>query len=79
MVTRYGMSDELGTQVFGEAQHEVFLGRDWANHNDLSAETAKRIDDEVERIMRTAHSRAREVLDTRREQMNTMAGVLLER
>ena len=79
MVTRYGMSDELGTQVFGEAQHEVFLGRDWANHNDLSAETAKRIDDEVERIMRTAHSRAREVLDTRRDQMNTMAGVLLER
>ena len=79
MVTRYGMSEELGTQVFGEAQHEVFLGRDWANHNDLAAETAKRIDDEVERIMRTAHVRAREVLDTRREQMDTMAKVLLER
>jgi cell division protease FtsH len=34
MVTRYGMSEELGTQVFGEAQHEVFLGRDYANHHD---------------------------------------------
>jgi cell division protease FtsH len=79
MVTRYGMSDELGTQVFGEAQHEVFLGRDYAQHNDYSAETAKRIDDEVERIMREAHERARGVLGDRREQMDTMAKVLLER
>ena len=79
MVTRYGMSDELGAQVFGEAQHEVFLGRDYANHQDYSAETAKRIDDEVERIMREGHERAREVLEARREQMDTMARVLLER
>ena len=79
MVTRYGMSDELGAQVFGEAQHEVFLGRDYANHQDYSAETAKRIDDEVERIMREGHGRARTVLDERRGQMDTMARVLLER
>ena len=79
MVTRYGMSDELGAQVFGEAQHEVFLGRDYANHQDYSAETAKRIDDEIERIMRTGHARAREALDARRDQMDTMARVLLER
>ena len=79
MVTRYGMSDELGTQVFGEAQHEVFLGRDYTQKNDYSAETAKRIDDEVERIMREAHERARDVLGARRDQMDTMAAVLLER
>lgn len=79
MVTRYGMSEELGTQVYGEAQHEVFLGRDWANHNDLAAETSKRIDDEVERIMREAHQRAYVVLSQRSEQMHTMARVLLER
>ena len=79
MVTRYGMSEELGAQVFGEAQHEVFLGRDYANHQDYSAETAKRIDDEVERIMREGHGRARSVLDERRGQMDTMARVLLER
>ncbi len=79
MVTRYGMSEELGAQVFGEAQHEVFLGRDYAQKNDFSAETAKRIDDEVERIMREAHDRAREVLGSRRDQMDTMARVLLER
>ena len=79
MVTRYGMSDDLGAQVFGEAQHEVFLGRDYAQKNDFSAETAKRIDDEVERIMREAHDRAREVLADRMDQMDTMAHVLLER
>ena len=79
MVTRYGMSEKLGTQVFGEAQHEVFLGRDYANRQDYSAETAKRIDDEVERIMREGHDRARSVLDARRDQMDTMARVLLER
>ncbi len=79
MVTRYGMSDELGTQVFGEAQHEVFLGRDYADKQDYSAETAKRIDDEVERIMREGHARAREVLEARRDQMDTMAEVLLAR
>ena len=79
MVTRYGMSEELGTQVFGEANHEVFLGRDYASHQDYSAETSKRIDDEVERIMREAHARAREVLEARREQMQIMASVLLAR
>ena len=79
MVTVYGMSDELGAQVFSEPQHEVFLGRDYTNHHDLSAETSKRIDDEVERIMRQAHVRARDVLEARAEQMRTMAGVLLDR
>jgi len=79
MVTRYGMTEALGAQVFGEAQHEVFLGRDYANRQDYSAETAKRIDDEVERIMRAAHQRAREILEARRGQMATMAEVLLER
>ena len=73
------MSEELGTQVFGEAQHEVFLGRDYAQHNDYAAETAKRIDDEVERIMCEAHARAREVLEARRPQMEIMAKVLLQR
>lgn len=79
MVTRYGMSDELGTQVYGEGSHDVFLGRDYVNHRDLAAETARRIDSEVERIMREAHARARQVLESREEQMNTMANVLLER
>ena len=79
MVTRLGMSEELGTQVFGEAQHQVFLGRDYADHQDYSEQTARRIDAEVQRIMREAHQRAVEILDARRDQLDTMAAVLLER
>ena len=79
MVTRLGMSKELGTQVFGEAQHQVFLGRDYADHQDYSEETARRIDIEVQRIMREAHERAEHILSERRDQLDLMAKVLLER
>ncbi len=79
MVTRLGMSEELGTQVFGEAQHQVFLGRDYADHQDYSEETARRIDSEVQRIMREAHARAKRILTERRAQLELMADVLLER
>ena len=79
MVTRLGMSEELGTQVFGEAQHQVFLGRDYADHQGYSEETARRIDTEVQRIMREAHERAVEILSARRDQLDLMAKVLLER
>ena len=79
MVTRYGMSEALGTQVFGEAQHEVFLGRDYADKQDFSDETARRIDEEVSRIMREAHGRADEILRKYTDRMETLATVLLER
>ena len=79
MVTRLGMSAELGTQVFGEAQHQVFLGRDYADHQDYSEETARRIDAEVMRIMREAHERAEAILSERSAQLELMARVLLER
>ncbi len=79
MVTQYGMSTELGAQVFGKPNHEVFLGRDYGNTQDYSDETARRIDDEVARIMQQAHERARTVLEAHKEQMHLMASVLLER
>ena len=79
MVTQYGMSAALGTQVFGQPNHEVFLGRDYGNTQDYSEETARRIDDEVARIMKEAHDRAYEILSSHREQMDLMASVLLER
>jgi len=78
IVTQYGMSP-LGHQVFGQPNHEVFLGRDYGNTQDYSEETARRIDDEVARIMREAHDRAYEILSSRPEQMHLMANVLLER
>lgn len=79
MVTNYGMSSELGVQVFGQPNHEVFLGRDYGNTQDYSDNTARRIDDEVARIMKEAHDRAVEILSAHRDQMDLMAHVLLER
>ncbi len=78
IVTQYGMSP-LGTQVFGQPNHEVFLGRDYGNTQDYSDVTAKSIDDEVARIMKEAHDRAYEILSSHSDQMHLMAGVLLER
>ena len=79
MVTQYGMSADLGHQVFGQPNHEVFLGRDYGNTQDYSEETARRIDEEVARIMKQAHDCAYEVLVNRKDQMDLMASVLLER
>ncbi|WP_283170127.1 ATP-dependent zinc metalloprotease FtsH [Curtanaerobium respiraculi] len=79
MVTQYGMSTELGTQIFGQPNHEVFLGRDYGNTQDYSEETARRIDAEVARIMKQAHDVAYQILSERRDQMDLMASVLLER
>ncbi len=78
IVTQYGMSP-LGTQVFGQPNHEVFLGRDYGNTQDYSEETARKIDEEVSKIMKEAHDRARDILSSHADQMDLMASVLLER
>ena len=65
--------------MFGQPNHEVFLGRDYGNTQDYSDDTARRIDDEVARIMKEAHDRAEKILSSRRDQMDLMASVLLER
>ncbi|WP_165170790.1 ATP-dependent zinc metalloprotease FtsH [Adlercreutzia sp. ZJ242] len=78
IVTQYGMSP-LGTQVFGQPNHEVFLGRDYGNTQDYSEETARRIDEEVAVIMKEAHDRAYAILSAHADQMHLMASVLLER
>lgn len=79
MVTRYGFSEALGTQVYGQANHEVFLGRDYADHQDYSEATAERIDMEVNRIMQEAHDRAYKILSERKDQIEQMVAVILER
>lgn len=79
MVTRYGMSDVLGHQVYGQANHEVFLGRDYGSTPDYSEQTASVIDSEVTRIMTDAHDTAYKILTENREQLDLMASVLLER
>ena len=79
MVTRYGMSDVLGHQVYGEPNQEVFLGRDFGSTPDYSQETANTIDEEVARLMTTAHDTAFRILSENRTQLELMANVLLER
>lgn len=79
LVTRYGMSENLGTQAFGQSNHQVFLGKDYADHQDYGPRTAERIDEEVSRIMREAHERAHAILSERRPQLDLMVSVLLER
>ena len=79
MVTRYGMSDILGHQVYGEPNQEVFLGRDFGSTPDYSQETANTIDEEVARLMTTAHDTAYRILTENRAQLELMASVLLER
>ena len=79
MVARYGMSDILGHQVYGEPNQEVFLGRDFGSTPDYSQETANTIDEEVARLMTTAHDTAYSILSENRDQLELMAQVLLER
>ncbi|MDR3687149.1 MAG: ATP-dependent zinc metalloprotease FtsH [Coriobacteriia bacterium] len=79
MVTRFGMSEKLGPQTFGEASHEVFLGRDFSANADYSPEIAYEIDKEISRLIDEAYEKARGILTERRQQLDLMARVLIER
>jgi cell division protease FtsH len=79
MVTEYGMSDELGPLTFGQAQHEVFLGRDFSAHPDYSDKLAFEIDSEVRRLIDEAHDEALEILTTNRSRLDEIAAALMER
>jgi len=79
MVTRFGMSEKLGPQTFGEASHEVFLGRDFSANADYSPEVAYEIDKEVARLIDEAYEKARTILTENRDQLDLMASVLIER
>ena len=79
MVTRYGMTESLGTRVYEADQQQVFLGRDYSATPEYSQETAAKIDEEVGRILENAHNIARQIITEHRDQMDLMARVLLER
>ncbi len=79
MVTRFGMSEKLGPQTFGEANHEVFLGRDFSANADYSQEIAYEIDKEVSRLIDDSYEKARAILTERKAQLDLMADVLIER
>src|SRR5512136_2324760 len=78
MVTRYGMSDKLGPMVFGQKEELVFLGKELGEQRDYSEAVAKEIDDEVRRIVNTAHELAQEILKTHRDKLDIIARKLVE-
>ena len=79
MVTKYGMSEKVGTVMFGGGEGEVFLGRDFAQTKDYSEETAALIDEEVKRIVQTAYEKAVKILTEHVDKLHAVAGVLLEK
>ncbi len=78
MVSRWGMSDELGTRIYGENESEVFLGRDVTTHRNLSNSMAERVDSEISRIINDQYTSAKEIIETHRDKVETMAHALME-
>jgi cell division protease FtsH len=78
MVTRYGMS-RLGARTFGKKDEMVFLGRDMHEERDYSEKTAQDIDIEVSHLIDTAFKRATDILNEKRNTLDTLARTLLEK
>jgi cell division protease FtsH len=78
MVMRWGMSDALGTRVYGDNQSEVFLGRDVMTHKNMSNAVAEAVDKEIRRIVDEQYARARTIIEENRDKIEVMAKTLLE-
>jgi cell division protease FtsH len=79
MVMRYGMSERLGPRVFGHDQSQPFLGRDMSSEPDYSDEIAREIDDEIRRVVEEAHQTAKDILADKRDGLDKISKILLER
>ena len=79
MVTKYGMSDRIGTLTLGSDQDQVFLGRDLAHAKTYSEETASVIDEEIKKIVDTAYAKAKQILTEHIDKLHAVAGILLEK
>lgn len=77
MVSKWGLSDELGPLSYNENEDEVFLGRSVTQHKNVSDETHRKIDKEVRRIIDAAYDRAREILTGHDKQLHLMADALM--
>jgi cell division protease FtsH len=78
MVCEWGMS-ELGPLSYGDGDEPIFLGREFAQRANYSDETARKIDEEVHRLVREGHQRAQEILTRQRAVLDRVAAELLER
>ena len=77
MVTRFGMSDQLGPLTYGENEDEVFLGRSITRHQQMSEETAKKIDKEIKRIVDEGYKKAKKILTEKIDDLHKLAKALL--
>ena len=78
MVTRLGMSDELGPMVYGQKEELIFLGREISEQRDYSEAVAEEIDQEVRKLVGDAYAKARQILLEYREKLDAVASRLLE-
>ena len=79
MVCEWGMSDAMGPLTFGKKEEQIFLGREIAQHQDYSEDTALRIDQEVKRFVTDNYARAQNVLLEHKQKLLDMADALLAR
>jgi cell division protease FtsH len=79
MVTRFGMSDNLGPVALGRQQGNMFLGRDIMSERDFSEETAATIDAEVRDLVDVAYNRAKQVLQENRHILDKLAAMLIDK
>jgi cell division protease FtsH len=79
MVMRFGMSERLGPRVFGHDKGQPFLGREFSSEPDYSDEIAREIDDEIRRIVESAHQTAKDLLGEKRDELETISKILLAR
>ena len=77
MVTRYGMSDQLGPIAYQENEEEVFLGRSVSRTQNVSEETAKKIDSEVKKIVEAGYARAKKILAEKVDELHKVSKALL--
>jgi len=79
MVCEWGMSDAMGPLTFGKKEEQIFLGREIAQHQDYSEDTALKIDQEVKRFVTANYERAHQLLSTSRDMLVKIADALLAR
>jgi cell division protease FtsH len=79
MVCEWGMSDAMGPLTFGKKEEQIFLGREIAQHQDYSEDTALKIDHEVKRFVMDNYTRAQEVLTAHKDKLINIADALLTR
>ena len=78
MVTRYGMTDELGPVVYADNEGEVFLGRSITKTTNMSEETMQKVDKQIRKIIDEQYGIARKLIEDNQDKMHTMAKALLE-